>query len=117
MDRGHLYVYANKKGTVRDASGSLCAAANYEPAWTEAKETYEVRVEWPEKLWKAYKMEDRVYYEEYLFLCKDKLPAKRRNFETFRAWNRARQLEKQVELRTQRIRSNLALYQPLGGWL
>ena len=112
VDRGHFYVWANKKGTVRNASGSLCVAANYEPAWTEAKETYEVKAEWPEQLWKAYKLDDRVYYDEYLYRCKDKLAAKKRNFETFRAWDRARQLESEIQQRTQRIRDNPALYQP-----
>ena len=114
VDRGHFYVYANKKGAVRDSSGKLCVEANYEPAWTEARETYEVKADWPEKLWKAYKLEDSVYFEEYLFLCKDKLQAKKRNFETFRAWQRARELEREIAQRTQSIRGNPELYRPFG---
>ena len=49
VDRGHFYVWANKKGTVRDSDGKLCVAANYEPAWTESKDTYSVKAEWPGK--------------------------------------------------------------------
>ena len=37
VDRGHFYVWANKRGTVVDFSGNLCRAGNCEPAW--AKET------------------------------------------------------------------------------
>ena len=114
VDRGHFYVWANKKGTVRDAAGSLCVAANYEPAWTGAAERYEVRAEWPERLWKQYKLADRVYYDEYLFLCKDKVPAKKRNFDMFTAWDRARTLEREIEQRSLRVRSNPVLYQPFG---
>ena len=114
VDRGHFYVWANKKGTARDIGGDLCVAANYEPAWTGAKETYVVKAEWPEKLWKAYKLDDQVYYQDYLFQCKDKIVAKKRNFEAFLARRRAQELERDIEDRTSRIRSTPALYQPFG---
>ena len=114
VDRGHFYVYANKKGTARDSKGCLCVAANYEPAWTSAKETYPVKAEWPEKLWRAYKLEDEVYYNEYLFQCRDKVAAKKRNFETYRSWQRGQTLEQDIEERTQRIRNTPALYEPFG---
>ena len=112
VDRGHFYVWANKKGTTRDAGGKLCVAANYEPAWTDAKETYVVKAEWPEKLWKAYKLDDSVYYQDYLFQCKDKVVAKKRNFEAYLARMRAQELEREIEVRTSRIRSTPAIYQP-----
>ena len=114
VDRGHFYVWANKKGTVRDASGNLCVAANYEPAWTEAKEKYAVKAEWPEKLWKGYKLDDCVYFNEYLFLCKDKVAAKKRNFEAYRTWRKAQELDREVEQRAARIKGNPSLYQPFG---
>ena len=114
VDRGHFYAWANKKGTVRDLKGALCVAANYEPAWTEAKETYSVKAEWPETLWRAYKMEGDVYFNEYLFQCKDKVATKKRNYETYRAWQRQQQLEQDIQERTQRIRSNPKIYQPFG---
>ena len=112
VNRGHFYVWANKRGTVRDAQGSLCVAANYEPAWTNAKQTYAVKAEWPEKLWHEYKLDDLVYFNEYLFLCKDKVAAKKRNFEAFRAWHKSQKLDREVEERTVRIRDNPDLYQP-----
>ena len=77
-------------------------------------ETYEVKAEWPEKLWKAYKLTDRTYYDEYLFACKDKIPAKKRNFDTFLSWQRARDLGKDIEQRTHRIQSNADVFQPFG---
>ena len=79
-----------------------------------ASERYEVRAEWPEKLWKQYRLADRVYCDEYLFLCKDKVPAKKRNFDMFTAWDRARTLEREIEQRSLRVRSNPVLYQPFG---
>ena len=112
VSRGHFYVWANKRGTVRDASGKLFVATNYEPAWTDAKQTYAVKAEWPEKLWHEYKLDDLVYFNEYLFLCKDKVAAKKRNFEAFRNWHRPQELAREVEQRTVRIRSNPSLYQP-----
>ena len=111
VDRGHFYVWANKRGTVQDTGGRLCVAANYEPAWTDAKQKYAVKAEWPEKLWREYKLDDFVY-NEYLFLCKDKIVAKKRNFEAFRVWHKSQELAKEVEQRTVRIRSNPSLYQP-----
>ena len=48
VDRGHFYVFANKKGTARDSKGNLCVAANYEPAWTDAVFTYPVKSRWAE---------------------------------------------------------------------
>ena len=46
VNRGHFYVWANKKDTVVDGSGKLCVAANYFPAWTEEKITYPVVGDW-----------------------------------------------------------------------
>ena len=47
-----------------------------------------------------------------MFLCKDKIAAKKRNFEAFRVWHKSQELAKEVEQRTVRIRSNPSLYQP-----
>jgi len=43
LDRGHFYVYANKKGTVVDDGSALCVAGNYTPAWTDGASTYVVK--------------------------------------------------------------------------
>ena len=111
VGRGHFYVWADKKGTVRDGGGRQCVAGNYKPAWSGAKEKYAVRAEWPENLWKAYKLID-VCYSEYLFLCKDKLVAKKRNFDTFQSWQRSRDLAQVIEQRTAKIRRDPSLYEP-----
>ena len=44
MDRGHFYVWANKKGTVVDETGALCVSGNYAPAWTGNPCSYVVKV-------------------------------------------------------------------------
>lgn len=111
VDRGHFYCYANKRGTVRDSSGKLCVDGNYAPAWTGDLCTYPVLGAWPEKLWKAYKLDDD-QYDEYLHLCKDGLPSRKRNFDEYRSWTKRKASEKKVAERTKRIRSNPALYQP-----
>ncbi len=111
LGRCFFYVWANKVGTVRQPSGELCVAGTYEPAWTQAKCRYEVKGAWPEKLWKAYKLDSDQYYE-YLHLCRDGVPYRKRNFEAYEAWAESRALEKEVVDRTKRIRSNPRLYKP-----
>ena len=116
MDRGHFYVWANKRGTVVDASGALCRAGNCEPARARLEGTtlqgvgstthkYKVSGDWPRKLWQEFKLEDAVY-EEYLYLCRDKVAANKRGFELCRNWQRDRDLEQTVAERTKRIRAN-----------
>ena len=111
VDRAHFYCWANKLGTVKDAAGELCVDGNYAPAWTGKACNYPVLGAWPEKLWKAYKLDDDQYWE-YLHLSKDGLPARRRNFEEHCAWKKRKELEEEVEARTKRIRSNPLVYQP-----
>ena len=122
VDRGHFYVWANKRGTVLDASGRLCRAGNCEPAWARevgsdlrtsvrVVNRYTVSGDWPRKVWQEYKLTDTVF-EEYLFLRKDKLAANKRNFEVFRQWKQKRDLEQRVAERTKRIRANPDLYKP-----
>ena len=111
LDRAHFYCWANKLGTVVDDSGQLCVKGNYAPAWTQNSRTYAVEGPWPLKLWKAYKLSDEVY-EEYLHLCKDGLPARKRNFEAFKAWREDKELAATTAERHKRIRSNPELFQP-----
>ena len=111
VDRGHFFCFANKLGTLRDASGELCVAGNYAPAWTGEACNYPVQGAWPEKLWKAYKLDDDQYVE-YLHLSKDGLPGRLRNFEVYQKWKRKKELEEEVAARTKRIRENPNLYEP-----
>ena len=114
VDRGMFYVWANKKGTVRDMEGGLCVVGNYAPCWTKPRKgvfRYEVRGKWPEKLWKQYKLETSVY-EEYLFLCRDGVPARKRNLEAVRRWEKGKAIEELIAANTKRIRSNPDLYKP-----
>ena len=113
VDRGHFYVWANKKGTVVDARGHLCVAGNYTPAWTEGKCTYLVLGGWPHKLWAAYKLTDEVY-EEYLHLCKDGISGRKRTLDAYREWATGREQHKTMVERTRSIQSNPALHQQFG---
>ena len=110
-DRGHFYCWANKRGTMRDLCGDLCVGGNYSPAWTGKPCNYPVLGAWPEKLWKAYKLDDEVYWE-YLHLCRDGLPGRKRNFHEHTAWKKKRDFDAEVAARIQRIRNNPLLYTP-----
>ena len=123
-DRGQFYCWANKKGTVARRDGSLCRAGNCEPAWTRelgsdlqgsAKTTYKYAVsgDWPKKLWRDYKLDDSVY-EEYLYLCKDKLASNKRGLELYQSWKRERDLQSTIVERTKRMKTNPSLYTPFG---
>ena len=60
--------------------------------------------------WAAYKLTDEVC-DEYLHLCKDGIPGRKRNFEFHKEWMAERELEKEIEERTKHIRNNPVLYQ------
>ena len=111
VDRAFFYVWANKEGTERDENGGLCVAGNYEPAWTGAKYNYPVAGTWLDKLLKAYKLSLDTY-EEYLYLCRDGIPHRKRNLDAVRARRDELALKREIEERTKRIRNSPALYQP-----
>ena len=109
IDRAMFYVWANKIGTVRDDDGRLCVAGNYVPCWVPGPFQYQVLGAWPEKLWKQRKLAHDVY-EEYLFLSRDGVPGRKRNFEAVR--EREAQIAEQAEIAatTKRLRSTPSLY-------
>jgi curved DNA-binding protein CbpA len=111
LDRGFLYVWANKVGTVRGAGGELLVAGNYEPAWTKARCTYTVVGSFLDKLFKAYKLSEQVY-EEYVYLARDGVPYRKRNLDECKEKARELRMERDVAERVARIRSNPAIYQP-----
>jgi hypothetical protein len=88
-------------------------SGNYSPAWTGEARSYPVAGAWAEKLWKAYKLDDSVYWE-YLHKSKDGLPARKRNFQAYTEWKKQQDGEEVVAARILRIRSNPKLYQPFG---
>ena len=53
-------------------------------------------------------------YEDYLYLCKDKLAANKRNLELYQGWKRERDLINTIKERTKRIKENPDLYTPFG---
>jgi hypothetical protein len=111
LDRGFFYVYADKKGTVRNSAGKECTAANYFPAWTEERFTYEVLGAWPEKLWKQYKVSTAVY-EDLLFKSRDGVPSRKRNLDLCREHDEQVATRQAIDERTTRIRSNPEIYRP-----
>lgn len=84
LNRGFFYVFANKIGTCLDSDGALCVHGNYGPYWTDNAFLYEVLGDWPEKLWKRYQLTHK-QYGEYLTLCRDRVPGRKRNLEEQRS--------------------------------
>ena len=111
LDRGFFYCWANKIGTQIDPEGNECTSGNYAPAWTDAYCTYAVKGQWPEKLWKAYKLEEGVY-KSYLFLCRDGVVGRKRNFDACNEEKERLAHDAQVAVRAKRIRSNPQLFKP-----
>ena len=111
IDRGMFYVWANKCGTARLADGSLCVAGNYAPCWTTAERTYQVLGKWPETLWKQRKLETS-QYEDYLFLCRDGVLARKRNLDAVKEHEAAVAEAKVMEENKRRLKGNPAVYRP-----
>lgn len=111
IDRGMFYVWADKVGTLHLASGAACVAGNYAPCWTDAPRTYQVLGKWPETLWKQRKLSSEKY-EEYLFLTRDGVLARKRNLDAVREHEAALADADEDEATTRRLRSNPAVYQP-----
>ena len=109
INRGMFYVWADKVGTLRLPSGETCVAANYEPCWTEARRTYQVLGKWPEALWKQRKLTS-AKYEQYLFLTRDGVLARKRNLDAVREHEAALADAALIEATTKRLRSNPEVY-------
>ena len=113
IDRAFFYVFASKIGTVLDEANAPCVAGNYMPAWvgTVGIDTYRVQGRWPEALWKHYKLEDHMY-EQYLYLARDGVQARKRNLDACKAWKEAAGEQEEIDRVVKRIRGNASLYQP-----
>ena len=109
IDRGMFYVWANKCGTAQLPDGRLCVAGNYAPCWTAAPRTYQVLGKWPETLWKQRKLET-AQYEEYLFLTRDGVLARKRNLDAVKEHEAAVAEAKVMESNKRRLRSNPEVY-------
>ena len=112
FDRAFFYVFAKKIGTAVDEGGKECVAGNYMPAWCNSVgSTYKAQGKWPEALWKHYKLVD-VTYEQYIFLARDGVQARKRNLDACKTWNEARAEEAEIQEVIKRVKGNSALYQP-----
>ena len=113
IDRGFFYVFASKKGTLKDESNEDCVVGNYMPAWVTSEDifTYKVLGKWVDSLWKHYKLDD-VVYERYIFAAREGVQARKRNLDACKAWKEAQEEQVEVEAVVKRIRSNASLYQP-----
>ena len=80
---------------------------------SKGKATYKYKVsgDWAKKLFQEYKL-DVPIFEEYLYLCRDKLAANKRNLDLYVSWKRERDLEDTIDARTKRIKNNPDLYTP-----
>jgi hypothetical protein len=113
LDRGFFYVWADKIGTARDEGNKPCLAGNYEPCWTKAVFKFPVLGVWPDKLWTARKLSDETF-KEYLFLCRDGVVSRKRNFDAVLEHDSANAARASIAARTLRIRTNPALYELFG---
>ena len=113
VDRAFFYVWADKLGTARTDTGSLCVEGNRQPAWTEARHKYAVKGAWLDKLLKAYKLSLEVY-ESYVYLSRDGVCFRLRNLAALKAKDEETRLKQELEQRTKRLRSNPAVYQEFG---
>ena len=111
MNRGFFYVWADKIGTVRETSGAECVDGNYMPCWTNCSAKYGVSGRWPQKLWQLRKLtHDR--YEEYLFLCRDSCPARKRNLDVVKEHEQQTHDKASREMRIKRTRNNPEIFHP-----
>ena len=85
VDRGSFYVFADKEGTQQDAAGQLCVDGNYCPSWAKSRcaSRYHAMGQWPLALWQQHKLAHATY-EEYVFLCRDNVVARKRNLDAVR---------------------------------
>ena len=112
IDRGFFYVWADKIGTCRDELGRICVEGNYAPAWIKgAMETYQVFVEWPDTLWKQYKLCHEAY-DDLLPKCRQNYLSKKRNLDAIRQREEEDALKEEVRVTKKRIKSDATLYQP-----
>ena len=110
--RAMFYVWADKIGTQRDASGELCVAGNIFPSWVPGPCTkYPVPGRWPDNLWKAHKLSHGVY-EQYVYLCRDGVVSRINNLNAVRTQEEEVAQAAVIEANVERIRSNPKLYQP-----
>lgn len=109
IDRGFFYVWADKIGTARMATGEPCVAGNYFPCWTDEKLCYQVLGAWPEKLWKQRKLSSDIY-RVYLFKTRDGVVGRKRNLEAVLEEEDRLEIAAEIDATTARIRSNPALY-------
>jgi hypothetical protein len=111
-NRGFFYVFADKKGTQRDADGRPCFEGNHVPVWVKARKgqsRYAVLGKWSENLWKERKL-DHDTYEEYLYLSRDGVQSTKRNLDEVRGWEEEREEDEEREAATKRVRA--ALFKP-----
>ena len=111
LNRGFFYVFANKEGTVRNASGELLVAGNYEPAWTDARCKYTVKGQWLDSLFKAHKLSFETY-DDYVHLARDGVPYRKRNLDACLERAKEKKQRQEMQERIQRIQSNPEVYQP-----
>lgn len=110
IDRGMFYCFAHKTSSVFN-EGKQCMDGNYQPCWTSSVCNYKVKGVWPEDLWKARKVSSEVY-SEYLYLCRDGTPGRKRNYETVLQWEENKAMRATVEERVARFRADPNLCPP-----
>ncbi len=111
INRGFFYVWADKVGTERDATGEPCVTGNFMPCWTDCPFKYAVRARWAESLWKARKLTHDVY-EDYLYKSRDGVLPRKRNLDAVKENEKKRKKDEEVSERVKRIRGNPKFFKP-----
>ena len=109
FDRGFFYVFADKIGTCRDASGAICVWGNYAPVWTSLRLTYQVMAPWIDKLWTQRKLSHAVY-DTYVVDVRQGVPMRRRNLREVMAAEDERADQAELEANVKRIRGDETLH-------
>ena len=112
VDRAFFYTWADKVGTQRESDGRPCFEGDHVPVWVKAQtgqSRYAVLSKWCENLWKKRKL-DHSRYENYLYLSRDGVQAKKRNLDEVRGWEEEQAEDAERAAATKRVRGRL--FQP-----
>ena len=105
-------VFADKVGTAALESGDLCVWGNYAPAWTDHRQTYNVKGVWVDSLWRPRKLA-HAKYEQYVVLARDGVLGRKRNLAAVKEGEEAAADDAEMAETIKRIRGNPSVYRPM----
>jgi len=109
VNRGFFYVFADKLGTQREADERPCFEGNHVPVWVNAQKgqsRYLVQGKWCENLWRERKL-GHDEYEGYLYLARDGVLSRKRNFDVVTQWEDTREEAVERKAASERVKTKL----------